>query len=72
MAKRLVISPQARADVEALFVYIATENFDAGFRYYDAAFESFNRLVEHPFIGAVRKFRNADLANLRMWFVQGL
>ena len=40
-------------------------------QFYDAAFQTFDDLLLTPFKGAAREFAHAELADLRLWFVQG-
>lgn len=64
------LSPKAEADIDAHCVYIA-ENADleTALRFNDAAFASFQRLSQMPFMGSEREYTSSSLHGLRIWFV---
>lgn len=71
MKRRLYVSPRADQDIDEQFAYIAQADLDAALRFYDAAFETFDSLLQMPLKGALRHFQNPRLPTLRLWFVQG-
>jgi len=71
MKRRLLISPRANQDIDEQFAYLAQENLATAVQFYDAAFQTFDDLLLRPFKGAAREFAHAELADLRLWFVQG-
>ncbi len=70
MARRIFKRPQAIRDIEDCFVYIATENLDAGLRFLTAIETDLMRLAEFPELGTKRKFRDRRFQHIRMWRVE--
>ena len=51
---RYSISPAAKADLEEIWLYIATDNLDAADRLLDEFSLNFKRLVDNPHLGPER------------------
>jgi plasmid stabilization system protein ParE len=49
---------QAWRDLEEIADYLAKDNLEAAFRFYDATEAAFNHLARMPNMGATRTFRN--------------
>jgi toxin ParE1/3/4 len=71
MKLALFLLPKAVADIDEHVAYIAKDNIEKALEFDEAAFESFDRLREMPFIGSERAYMNEKLQGLRMWFVKG-
>ena len=70
MRTRLILSPQAEAELDSLSDYIATDSLEAALRFYEAAQDAFQRLLSMPDLGASRELKGRSAA-LRMWPVPG-
>jgi len=68
---RLIRLPGVDADIIALSSYIAQNDAAAAEQFQRACKTTFARLAETPHIGVERIFGEAELASLRMWFVEG-
>ena len=62
---RLILSPAARDDLEAIHSHIVADNPDAADRVLDSAFDTFEMLTRHPEIGRARTFSKPRLQGLR-------
>ncbi|MCW6050985.1 type II toxin-antitoxin system RelE/ParE family toxin [Lyngbya sp. CCAP 1446/10] len=71
MTRRIVIRPMASFDIDEQFAYIATNNFDAALRFFDAARQTFSQLAQMPAIGSLYSIENPRLVGLRKWAVRG-
>jgi toxin ParE1/3/4 len=71
MKRRLFVSPRADQDIDEQFAYIAQDDLATAVRFLEAASQTFDDLLALPFKGTVRHFTRAELADLRLWFVQG-
>lgn len=71
MSFRLVVRPAADADIDAIADRIAIDNPGVGRRFYEAVWESFERLGQMPGIGALRESNNPRLRGLRSWIIKG-
>jgi toxin ParE1/3/4 len=71
MTLRIFKRPQAEADIEECFVYIAEGDFESGITFLQAVEESLNELSEFPLLGKTRNFASAELRMIRMWHVKG-
>jgi toxin ParE1/3/4 len=67
---RLALKPQADRDINTQFEYIAKDNLEAGIRFYEATFRTFEVLLSNPHIGPARDFENPHLKNIRIWLVK--
>jgi toxin ParE1/3/4 len=65
--RKLVIRPEAAADLDAQALFIAADNVEAGLRLYASADRAFRRILQLPRIGAVREFASGRLQGLRVW-----
>jgi toxin ParE1/3/4 len=71
MALTVVLDPQADADIEDEFNYLADRSLDAGLRFLSAADNTFAALAEMPGMGRYPRFKDPRLAGLRMWPIKG-
>ena len=71
MKLALFLFPQAEADIDNHFAYIAIDNVEAALNFESAVFESLNQLCMTPLVGAERIFAHPRLSGLRMWIVKG-
>ena len=72
MRRYLSLTPSAEADLDAHFIYLSQKaDIETALRFDTAAFASFERLCETPFVGSERQYLNTSLKDLRMWFVDG-
>lgn len=62
---RLLIRPDADADIDAIAQFIADDNLDAGRRFYDAVAHDLLLLADNPRMGARRRSANPKLKQLR-------
>lgn len=70
--KKLYVTPDADLDVEEQFDhYVVTVDLELAKRFYYATYQTFDKLLETPFIGNQRHSHNLQLKDLRRWFVQG-
>lgn len=51
---RALVTPEAKADLRAIWEYIADDNIDAADRVLDQIEEAFNRLADMPGVGHFR------------------
>ena len=71
MSKTLRVLPAARMDTVSCFEYLRAQSGAAQAWHFIASLqESFDRIQQMPFIGAVRQFRRARLRNIRQWPVR--
>ncbi len=71
MARRAELSPAAQSDLQEAFAYLSGENPLFGERFLEAARAAFDRLVDHPELGASRPHRSRRLGGVRMWPITG-
>ena len=72
MARNLNVLPAADADIDkAFYDYQEKSGLETAFRFVDAVRESFELLVQMPYIGSPREFRHSRVRNMRMWIVKG-
>lgn len=71
--KRIEIFVRHDAELDAFgyFQYIHDNNPAAAVRFLEAIDQTVERLVLHPLVGRLRKFRGRDLKNIRSWRVDG-
>lgn len=66
MRKAITRTPQSEEDAYETYRHIALDSIDAAEAYFDALFEVFDKLLEHPKIGAVVEEAKGDLLGLRL------
>lgn len=71
MTPPVIRREEARQDLLDHYVYIGRDNLDAADRFLAAAEAAFEQLAQMPGLGAPRRFRNPDLADVRQWRVPG-
>ena len=67
MRRRLVIRPEADADLDEQALFIAQDSMEAALRFIGAATLSLERLLQMPELGTAREFASQRLEGLRMW-----
>jgi toxin ParE1/3/4 len=68
---RLIVHDRAKADVDDIADYIATDSIDAALRFYQAAQDAFNLLADFPGAGARQSVPDPAFAQLRSWPITG-
>jgi toxin ParE1/3/4 len=68
---KAVILPEADADIDAAFLYIAKDSLDAAIRFLVAVRADARNLAAMPGMGATRDFSRADLKGVKFWPVGG-
>lgn len=71
MKLAVFLLPQAEADIDDHFAYIAIDSVEAALNFESAVFESLNQLCMNPLVGSERIFAHPRLSGLRMWIVKG-
>ncbi len=71
MSARVVLSPQAERDADDIAAYIAIDSLDTALRFYEAVWETFERLASAPDIGRVRELPHPGLVGLRSVSIEG-
>ena len=66
MKKFITRTPQSEEDAYATYRYIALDSVDAAEVYFDALFDIFDKLLEHPNMGAVVEEAEGELRGLRV------
>lgn len=66
-----IITPAADQDTDDLFSFIDQRNHDAAVRFLQAAETSYMKLAAMPELGQRQEFHRPELAELRVWQVQG-
>ena len=67
---KIILSPEAVADLDEIHTYIHGFNPDAARRLLDAAFETFDLLARAPEIGQPRSFSNPRLHDMRSFIIR--
>ena len=67
----ILVRHAAETDAFGYAQYIRENNPEAALRFLNAIDETVEKLALHPMKGRVRKFRGADLKNIRSWRVDG-
>jgi toxin ParE1/3/4 len=67
-----VLAPEADRDADGHFLYIAQRNIEAAVRFFHALDASLQKLAAMPELGERQQFERKELADLRVWQVQGL
>lgn len=65
MSYRLVIRPQADRDLDDHAMHIASDNLDAGLRFYDAARVTFDSIADAPMAGRIFEIGRSNLGEIR-------
>jgi len=65
MTYRLAVEPQAAADLEEIFAYLASHNIATARRFMEAAADTANEIREDPKIGMAWHSRRSELAGVR-------
>jgi toxin ParE1/3/4 len=65
----IIVRPRARRDLNEIADYISQDSVEAGRRFYAAAQEAFQQLVDMPGIGRVREVQNPQMIGVRSWSI---
>ena len=65
MKKFITRTPQSEEDAYETYRYIALDSVDAAEAYFDALFDTFDKLLEHPKMGVVVEGAKGELHGLR-------
>jgi plasmid stabilization system protein ParE len=65
MILRLAVEPQAVADLEEIFAYLAKYNIATARRFMEAAAETVNEIRQDPKVGMFWHSRRPELAGMR-------
>ena len=71
MRSTAFLRPQALADLEQIFVYIAESDLDAADRFLLNFEKSVGLLADQPGLGSLPRFRKRELPGIRSWPVKG-
>ena len=71
MSRNISICPQAIADLNTHADYLSQQDTSVGFRFFDAARQTFADLARMPGIGSAYETNNPSLQTLRKWRVKG-
>ena len=71
MSARILIRPNAQADLDDTAEYIGRENPAAAVRFLTTAEETFKQLLSTPGLGRVREYLDPRLTGLRSWRIRG-
>ena len=66
MRKSITRTPQSEEDAYETYRHIALDSVDAAEAYFDALFDTFDKLLEHPKLGAVVEEAKGELLGLRL------
>jgi len=66
MKKSITRTPQSEEDAYETYRYIALDSVEAAEAYFDALFDTFDKLLEHPKMGAVVEEAKGELHGLRL------
>lgn len=67
----LIVSPQAWEDVDEVAAYIEKGSPSSAIRFFDACWETFEQLSEHPGIGPEVEDIDQEWHGLRKWAIHG-
>lgn len=71
-AKRVRLTPQAERDIDNAVLYLAEEaDAETAIRFFDAAHETFQDLLDVPGMGRMRPVSNPRIADVRQWSISG-
>jgi toxin ParE1/3/4 len=71
MNRRILVHEDAALDLQEHCDYLAQNNRDSVFQFFDAARKTFAALARMPGMGHRYESEEDDLANIRKWAVQG-
>ena len=66
MKKSITRTPQSEEDAYEIYRYIALGSVEAAEAYFDALFDTFDKLLEHPKMGTVVEEAKGELHGLRL------
>ncbi len=67
----ILVHEDATLDIQEHFDYLAQNNIDSAFEFFDAARQTFAALARMPGMGNLYESEEEDLVNIRKWAVQG-
>ena len=70
MTRRILITPKANQDLDAIYNFIAQNNPDIALKFFDAARQTFNQLAKNLGIGTIYEVSKQELKGLRKWRVK--
>jgi toxin ParE1/3/4 len=71
MNRRILITEDANLDLQEHFNYLAQNNRDRAFHFFDAARQTFAVLARMPGMGQKYESEEDDVCNIRKWTVKG-
>jgi toxin ParE1/3/4 len=71
MNRRILITEDANLDLHEHFNYLAQNNRDRAFYFFDAARQTFAALARMPGMGQQYKSEDEDVVNIHKWSVKG-
>ncbi len=71
MNRRILITEDANLDLHEHFNYLAQNNRDRAFYFFDAARQAFAALARMPGMGQQYKSEDEDVVNIQKWSVKG-
>lgn len=71
MIRKVALEPEAEADIDSEFYFIAEDNLSAALRFLSAAEQTCEKIAEMPGSSSLRQFNNPVLAGLRMRPIDG-
>jgi toxin ParE1/3/4 len=70
MPLEVSVGSEADADIDGIFLYLASYSESAAVRFLSNASETFQFLAENPLVGRIRERPEADLVDVRQWAVR--
>jgi toxin ParE1/3/4 len=70
MTRRILIHENATIDIHEHFGYLAQNNQDQAFRFFDAVRQTFAALARMPGMGQIYESEEDDILNIRKWSVK--
>jgi toxin ParE1/3/4 len=71
LIRSYVLTPSADRDADGHFLYIAKGSREAAARFFQSLEASLQKLATMPELGEQQRFERKELADLRVWQVQG-
>jgi toxin ParE1/3/4 len=71
LKRSYVFTPAADRDSDEHFVYLAHRSIEAAVRFFHALDSTLQKLAAMPELGELQRFGRKELADLRVWQVQG-
>jgi toxin ParE1/3/4 len=65
------LSPRAREDLHEIAEFLAAQAVDRALHFYDAAWNTFDRLAQSPQIGRTCEYVEPELIGTRWWPITG-